>query len=121
MAVYSVTEAIVAWLAGAGYEAHALPPAEAPDSPDEFVTVERTGGGVEDMVDHPTVAIQAWAPTNARAERMANEVRNLALTGERPRGVHHMGVNSGPYPFFDDETRCPRWQLLLDVTCQLVD
>jgi hypothetical protein len=121
MAVYSVTEAIVAWLADAGYEAHALPPAEAPDSPDEFVTVERTGGYVENMVDHPVVAIQAWARTEARAEEMSNEIRNLALLSERPRGVHRIDVDSGPYPFYDEGTRCPRYQLVLDVTCQLID
>lgn len=117
--MYSVTEQFVAWLADAGYAASTYPPA---DAPGEFVTVERTGGGVSDMVDRPTIAIQAWAPTDARAEEMALEIRDALLFGTtRPRGVHSARVNSGPYPFWDESTRSARHQLVLDVTCQLSD
>ena len=118
---YSITEQVVAWLTGHGYAASTQPPADAPESPSEFVTVERTGGGVSDMVDHPMVAIQAWAASEARAEEMANDIRLVALTCAPPRGVFRMGVNSGPYPYWDEDTRCPRYQVVLDVTCQLVD
>ncbi|MBQ9020852.1 MAG: hypothetical protein IJ113_02395 [Eggerthellaceae bacterium] len=87
--------------------------------PDEFVTIERTGGAVADMVDHPTIAVQTWAPTDARAEEMANAIRLELLSSSKPFGVHHVTVNSGPYPFWDEETRCPRYQLVLDITSQL--
>jgi hypothetical protein len=73
------------------------------------------------MVDHPTVAVQTWAPTDDEAESMANEVRLLALTVAPPIGVYSMGVNAGPYPFFDESTRCPRYQIVLDITSQLTD
>lgn len=117
---YSITEQTVAWLAGMGYAASTNPPKEAPESPSEFVTVERTGGGAVDMLDHPMVAIQTWAHSDARAEEMANEIRLAALTGTRPLGVSRISVNSGPYPFWDEGTRCPRYQVVLDVTCQLM-
>jgi hypothetical protein len=52
---------------------------------------------------------------------MANEVRLLALTEAPPIGVHNIGVNAGPYPFFDESTRCPRYQIVLDITSQLTD
>jgi len=115
--MYSITEEFVTWLAALGYAASTQPP----KSGGEFVTVERTGGGVADMVDHASIAVQAWASDEARAEEMANEVRLHALTGERPRGVHRIDVNAGPYPFWDESTRLPRYQLVLDATCQLTD
>ena len=115
--MYSITEQFVAWLDGLGYAASTYPPAD--DT--EFVTVERTGGYVADMVDHAGIAIQAWAQTAPRAEEMANGIRNAALIGPLPRGVHRIEVNSGPYAFWDESTRLPRYQIALDVTCQLTD
>lgn len=114
--MYSVTEEFVRWLNGLDYAASTYPPA----SGDSFVTVERTGGYVADLVDHPTVAIQTWAQTEADAEEMALEIRNEALLYSVPDGVHHIGVNAGPYPFWDESTRLPRYQLVLDVTCNLI-
>ena len=119
--MYSVTEEFVRWLTDLGYAASTRPPADAPDSPDEFVTVERTGGSVSDLVDHPGMAIQCWAPTEARAEEMANAVRVSLLTGALPHGVHSASVSSGPYRFFDAATRCPRYQLYVEAASQLVD
>ena len=121
MHMYSVTEQMVAWLLAHGYYAYTRPPREAPHSPTHFVTVERTGGYVVDMVDHPTVAVQTWAPTEDEAESMANEIRLLALTEAPPIGVYSMGINAGPYAFFDEDTRCPRYQIVFDITSQLTD
>lgn len=116
--MYSVTEQFIAWLGALGYDAYANVPA---DPPTEFVTVERVGGYVEDMVDHASVAVQAWAATDERAEELANGIRNELLLEARPAGVHHIAIDSGPYRFYDEETRCPRYQIALDVTCQLTD
>ena len=115
--MYSITEEFVAWLGSLGYSASTVPPADGA----EFVTVERTGGSVADMVDHPSIAVQAWAQTAPRAEEMANEIRLAALTGPLPAGVTRIEVNSGPYSFYDESTRLPRYQIAFDVTCQLVD
>jgi len=114
--MYSITEEFITWLTAQGYRASTYPP----KTGNEFVTVERTGGGVADMVDHPMVAVQTWARTEARAEEMANEIR-LALLQSCPRGVHRIDVNSGPYSFYDESTRLPRYQTVFEVTCQLVD
>ena len=115
--MYSVTAAFVQWLIAHGYDAHSYPPADS----DEFVTVERTGGGVVDMVDHPTIAVQTWAQTEARAEDMANEIRYLVLTEAPPEGVHSVTVETGAYRFYDEYTRLPRFQLVLDAACQLTE
>lgn len=113
--MYSVEQSFVEWLADRGYAASTYPP----DDGTEFVTVERTSGGVIDMIDHPTVAIQTWAQTAPRAEQMALSIRN-ALFYSRPEGVAHIQVD-GLYPFWDESTRLPRYQLVLDCTAQLTD
>lgn len=113
--MYSVEQSFVEWLADRGYAASTYPP----DDGTEFVTVERTSGGVIDMIDHPTVAIQTWAQTAPRAEQMALAIRN-ALFYSRPEGVAHIQVD-GLYPFWDESTRLPRYQLVLDCTAQLTD
>ena len=113
--MYSVEQSFVEWLADRGYAASTYPPKDGT----EFVTVERTSGGVIDMIDHPTVAIQTWAQTAPRAEQMALAIRN-ALFYSRPEGVAHIQVD-GLYPFWDESTRLPRYQLVVDCTAQLTD
>lgn len=115
---YSVLDEFVQWLDGQGYVASSIVPESAPAS---FVTIERTGGYVEDMLDHPTIAVQCWGATDADAEDMALELRNRLLTEQRPLGVSSIRIESGPYRFYDETTRCPRYQLTLDVTCRLSD
>lgn len=109
---YSITEAFVSWLASMGYAASTYPP----NDKTEFVTVERTGGGTADKIDHPTIAVQTWAETEPRAEEMANAIRYAALTGPRPYGVGFIQVNSGPYRFYDESTGLPRYQTVLNCT-----
>ena len=113
---YSALEAMVAWLSGLGYRASTVVP---PEPTDEFVTVERDGGQVESMVDHPLFAIRTWAPTYARAEEMALQIRNAATMGPRPRGIHRFYGIAGPYPIPDEFTRCPCQQLVLNASAQL--
>ena len=115
--MYSVTEEFVNWLNGLGYTASTYPP----KTGSSFVTVERTGGYVADLVDHPTIAIQTWAQTEPDAEQAAIEIRNEALLSSMPDGVCKIGVNAGPYPFWDEDTRMPRYQLVFDVTCNLTE
>lgn len=116
--MYSVTEQVIRWLLEHGYNASTYPSI---DTEPPFVTVERTGGNVSNLVDHPSVAIQTWADTQAQAEEMALDIRDALLLASTPRGVHHVSVNAGPYPFFDEYTRCPRYQTVYDFTTQLTE
>lgn len=115
--MYSITEEFVKWLHSLGFAASTYPP----KTGTEFVTVERTGGNVVDLVDHPSIAVQTWAATEPRAEEMANAIRNAALTSTLPVGVTRIDVNAGPYPFWDESTRLPRYQIVFNLTCQLID
>ena len=116
--VYSIEEAVRNWLVDMGYDAYVRVPK---DRPSRFVTVSREGGGVVDMVDHPTIAVQTWAQTQAEAEEDACAIRMVALVGELPVGVHSMRVDSGPYKFYDEDSMQPRYQIAFDVACQLVN
>ena len=113
--MYSATEELIAWIADYGYRCSTQVPEP---SPSEFVTVERTSSYVENLVDHPTFAVQTWADDECRAEEMALEIRLAALTEERPYGFYSLSPQ-GVYPFWDDSTRKPRYQLVLSCTTQL--
>ena len=110
---YSVTEQFVAWLSSLDYAVSTYPAA---DAQPPFVTVERVGGGVEDMVDRPQIALQVWAATEAEAESLATGIRNLIALGSRPHGVLSAFINTGPYPFWDESTGMPRYQIVIDCT-----
>lgn len=113
--MYSVEEEIIKWFVDLGYDAHAVPP----ESGEDFLTVERTGGGIVDMIDHPLIALQYWAATRSEAEERAMAARHAALTGDLPRGVYKMEVNAGPYSFADADGCNQRYQIVLDVTCKI--
>lgn len=113
--MYSITEQLIIWLSAHDYAASTYPPKDG----DEFVTVERTGGGDQNKVDYPEIALQTWAQTDARAEEMALEIRDLLLLESKPYGVHSIRVDSGPYPFWDEDTRMPRYQTVYDAVSYL--
>ena len=121
---YSVTKALIDWLLELGFDAHANVPGSIPSY--GMVTVERTGGYVADLVDHAEMAVQCWGETDLAAATLADDVRNYLLTHysnyrPRPVGTYAISVTAGPYRFYDEYTRCPRYQIALDVTCQLTD
>lgn len=115
--MFSATESLISWLAAKGWRASTQPPA----GKGEFVTVERTSAAVENLVDYPTFALQTWAPTEVRAEEMALTIREQLLLGERPVGFHSITAENGPYPFWDEDTRMPRYQTVYACACQLVN
>lgn len=114
---YKVEEAIREWLDGAGgFDAYCFVPAERPS---RFQTIERTGGGMKNSLDHPTVALQFWAETPEQAQEDALRVRDLVhAEGSRPEGCH-LSVNAGPYPFDDPDSRQARSQLVLDCVTHI--
>jgi len=116
--MYSPTEQLIVWLTSHGYTASTYP---RQDATPPFVTVERTGGYVADLVDHPKMAVQTWAETEAEAEEMAIDIRDALLLGTLPYGYHSVQVNAGAYPFWDENTRYPRYQIVFDATTQLTE
>lgn len=114
---FSIEAALVSWLPGVlGVPCYAEVPGERPE---EFCTVERTGGSAGIGVDRPSVALQLWAPTKLRAQELALAARDAALyrAVEIPQ-VRSCSVNSGPYSFPDPDSRSPRYQLYLDLVTE---
>lgn len=114
--MFSATEKLIDWLADNGYSAST----QVPQGVKDFVTVERTSSYIENLVDHPTFAVQVWAETEEAAEATTLEIREKLLTGERPYGFYSISPQ-GVYPFWDESTRCPRYQLVLNCTTQLTE
>ena len=112
--MYSATQSLIEWLVDKGYDAYSYPP----KTGNKFFSVERTGGNVADMVDHPTFAVQAWAQTEDEAEAMCIEVREMLVKGDVPYGFAKVLADS-MYPWYDDSTRLPRYQLVINCTTQL--
>lgn len=82
--------------------------------PDEFVTVERTGGSFGSVVlDRPTVAVQAWSTTRYKASELMTEVDTLMRNLVSISGVSKCSRNSlYNYP---DESGHPRYQAVYDI------
>ena len=112
--MYSATQSLIEWLTQKGYTAYSYPP----KAGDSFITVERTGGSVIDMVDHPTFAVQAWAQSESDAETACIEIRNALVSGDVPSGFYKVESDS-LYPWYDDSTRLPRYQLVINCSTQL--
>lgn len=86
--------------------------------PDEFVTVERTGGQYELGKDNPTLAVQCWASTDAKAYSLALAVaevlRNMRETVPQ---VCRSSVSS-VYRFDAPGDQQRRYQIVFDLVCR---
>ena len=114
--MYSATQSLIEWLTDKNYSAYSYPP----KTGDTFFTVERTGGGISNLVDYPQFAVQAWAQDIDTAETMCLTVREALVTGDIPEGFHKVEAET-MYPFYDESTRLPRYQLVLNCCTQLTD
>lgn len=86
--------------------------------PERFVTVERTGGGsmMNGAVDQPTVAIQSWETTRAKAANLAYDVDDfMAFITNEVTNVMGCSLNS-LYNFPDPDSRSARYQGIYDLT-----
>lgn len=86
--------------------------------PSKLITVERTGGQRTHLWDSPMFAVQAWAPTEAEASALADEVAVAILDWQREAFVAYSDVRS-VYAFPDPDARVPRFQLTVSATLAL--
>jgi len=113
---YSVERAFIVWLRAGGLDARFWVPR---DRPDGLVTVQRTAGAVEDMVDRPQVTIAFWGESAEAESDLAVEVRNALVKGSRPEGVHKVTQVTGPLWYPDPETRLPCYELVVECTARI--
>lgn len=92
--------------------------AEVPsERPERFVTVERTGGGsiFHGGVDRPTVAVQSWETSRAKASALAVEVDALmARIADSVENVMGCELNSLTN-FPDPDSEQSRYQGLYEL------
>ena len=111
----NVEQTIIQALDAAGYAAYADAPNPMPGS---FVTVERTGGGDGDLIDHATLAVQCWADGRKAAADMADAVRGDLRSMAGTRGLGAVSVDS-IYNWPDPQTRKARYQMTVGVTAHV--
>lgn len=87
------------------------------DKPDEFVIVERTGGGISDyVVEKPQIAIQCWSTTRLKAATLAEYVKEYMADITQLKDISGASLNSAyNFPAEKDE---PRYQLTYDLVCR---
>lgn len=82
--------------------------------PKVFISVERTGGYMDTFMDHPTLAVQAWAATRADAAALADEAaRHVEALYDQPQ-VSDVRVDA-IYNFPDPDSRHCRYQVLINA------
>lgn len=113
---FSIIAALVEWLPDeTGVPCYAQVPDPRPES---FTDVSRTGGGADNLIDRPVVAVRCWAQSAYDAETLALKVRDAVIerAGEMPK-VHGARINSGPYDS-TESSRQPSWQVVFDFATQ---
>ena len=115
--MYNATQALIEWLDGLGYDTYATIPSTRPE---RFITVQRTGGGISNTIDHPTYAVQCWAQTYEQAENDALSIRNEIIDGNtRPANFDAITINTSPYIWEDTATKIPRYQFVIDCVTHI--
>ena len=82
--------------------------------PDQFVTVERTGGGSRDKLSSATIAVQSWAMSRADAADL-NELVISAMTAmEAEPKISRCALDTS-YNYTDVSRKRPRYQAVFDI------
>ena len=107
----NVETTIIAYLNDKGYKASASVPEPRPE---EFVTVELTGGNYETNIYFPMLAIKAWSKTRLDASILAgNLIADLQKLVTVP-GIAKVEINSH-YHNPDPDSRQERYQIVINL------
>ena len=82
--------------------------------PEEFVTVEKTGGRIENHIRSATLAIQSWAGSQAKASMLNDKVISAMESLITLDSVSKCQLNSD-YNYTDTSTKHNRYQAVFDL------
>lgn len=83
--------------------------------PDQFITIERTGGSCSRGVDRPNLAVQCWAESMAEAYALALMCREVLI--DLPESVPQVCKSdvTTVYDFPDPDSDMRRFQLSVEL------
>lgn len=82
--------------------------------PDEYVTIEKTGGGVDDYIKRATLAIQSHAHSLLRAAQINEDVK-AAMDGAITLPEIAKSKLNSDYNFTDTRTKEYRYQAVYNI------
>ena len=85
------------------------------DRPEEFATVELTGGSGDRFMRRAVLAVQSWAATRRRAAEMAMAVEAAVPSLMDEQNVFR-AVANGSYRWPDPDSGQPRYQTTVELT-----
>lgn len=85
------------------------------ERPDEFISVERTGGSGTQFTQDATLAIQSWAGTRRRAAEIAALVEGSVMALLDEPNIFS-AVADGSYRWPDPDSRQERYQTMIEVS-----
>ena len=89
--------------------------AERPENPEEeYITIERTGGGYENCISRATVAIQSYADSMYRAAEINSSVEKIMRDFDETINISRCKLNSS-YNYTDTESKKYRYQAVFDI------
>lgn len=96
-----------------GYPAYG----ERPESPpDEYILVEKTGGGMENWISSAMIAVQSYSGISKLRAAEINRTVELAMRDlDEIRNISRCSLNTS-YDFTDTETKEYRYQAVFDIT-----
>lgn len=82
----------------------------------QLVTIERTGGRADHLIDYGVYAVQAWSDTHADAYQLASDVRDTLIAA--PANLADLASTNvtSMYNFPDPDSRQARYQLTVTAS-----
>ena len=85
------------------------------ERPDEFISVEMTGGSADRFMKTASLAVQSWAQTRMRAAEMARLVEQATFDLTDEPNIFR-AVPNGSYRWPDPDSGQPRSQTNVELT-----
>ena len=86
------------------------------DVPQEYILLEKTGGGEENYVETATIAIQSYAGTLYRAASINKAIKDLMRNITVPNTCITKATLNTDYNFTDPTKKQYRYQAVYDLT-----
>jgi len=90
--------------------------AERPENPpEEFVLVEKTGGGIENLIYNSLITVQSYSDTLLNTAQLNDRVVKILLNAIDCPEISRVDLNSS-YNYTDTQEKRYRYQAVFDVT-----